>query len=53
MSKSSDTRKKQQEIASKGQQETYKQDTQGMDIELSKGAETERETGSKRPPTGA
>jgi hypothetical protein len=49
----SDDMKKQQRIESKAQQDTFKQDLQGMDQELSKGAETERERGSKRPPTGA
>ncbi len=53
MSRSSDTLKKQEEIASNGQQRTYKQDEQGMDIGISKGVETKREAGSKRPPTGA
>lgn len=45
MSDSSDTMKKQEKMASKGQQ--------GTDNELSKGAETERERSTKRPPTGA
>ena len=54
MSGNSDTMKKQEKIESTGQQEeTFKQDTQGMDMELSKGAETERERDIKRPPTGA
>lgn len=53
MSRSSDTIKKEEEIAGKGQQRTYRQDEQGMDIGISKGAETKREAGSKRPPTGA
>lgn len=54
MSGNSDTMKKQEKIESRGQQkETFKQDTQGMNMELSKGAETERERGTKRPPTGA
>jgi hypothetical protein len=49
----SDDMKKQEKLQSKGQQDNFKQDLQGMDQELSKGAETERERGSKRPPTGA
>jgi hypothetical protein len=54
MSGNSDTMKKQEKIESTGQQEeTFKQDTQGMDMEPSKGAETERERDTKRPPTGA
>ena len=54
MSGISDTTKKQEKIESTGQQEeTFKQDMQGMDMELSKGAETERERDTKRPPTGA
>jgi hypothetical protein len=45
MSDISDTMKKREKIQSKGQQEkTYKQDTQGMDTEPSKGAESERES---------
>jgi hypothetical protein len=52
MSGNSDTMKKQEKIESTGQQqeETFKQDTQ--DMELSKGAETERERNTKSPPTG-
>jgi hypothetical protein len=54
MSGNSDTMKKQEKIESTGQQEeTFKQDTHDMDMELSKGAETERERNTKRPPTGA
>jgi hypothetical protein len=54
MSGNSDSMKKQEKIESGGQQEeTFKQDTQDMDMELSKGAETERERNTKRPPTGA
>jgi hypothetical protein len=54
MSGISDTTKKQEKIESTAQQEeTFKQDTQGMDIELSKGAETGRESDTKRQPTGA
>jgi hypothetical protein len=54
MSGNSDTMKKQEKIESTGQQqeETFKQDTQDMDMELSKGAETERERNTKSPPTG-
>jgi hypothetical protein len=51
MSGNSDTMKKQEKIESTGQQEeTF---TQVMDMELSKGTETERERDTKRPPTGA
>jgi hypothetical protein len=54
MSGISDTTKKQEKIESTGQQEeTFKQDTQGMGIELSKGAETERERDTRTAPTGA
>lgn len=54
MSGNSDTTKKQEKIESTGQQEeTFKQAAEGMDMELSKGAETERERDTKRPPTGA
>jgi hypothetical protein len=54
MSGNSDTMKKQEKIESTGQQEeTFKQDTQGMDMELSNGAETERERETRRAPTGA
>jgi len=42
MSDSSDTMKKRGKLASKGE-----------DMELSKGAESERERSTKRPPTGA
>lgn len=49
----SDDMKKAEKIESRAQQDTFKQDLQGMDQELVKGAETERERGSKRPPTGA
>ena len=47
--------KKREKFQSKGQQQekAYKQDIHRMDIELSKGAESERERGSKRPGTGA
>ncbi len=54
MSDSSDTMKKQEKVASKGQQQdTDKVDMQGMDHELSKGAESERERSTKRQGTGA
>jgi hypothetical protein len=55
MSGKSDTMKKQEKIESKGQQqeEIFKQDTHDMDMELSKGAETESEWNTKRPPSGA
>jgi hypothetical protein len=54
MSNNSDTMKKREKLQSKGQQEkTYKQDSQGMDTELSKGAESERERSTKRSGTGA
>jgi hypothetical protein len=53
MSSNSDTMKKQEKIESGGQQEeAFKQDTHDMDIELSKGAETERGRNTKRRPTG-
>ena len=38
---------------SKAQQKTYEEDIQGQSYELSKGAESEREKSTKRPPTGA
>jgi len=50
----SDTMKKREELQSKGQQEKiYNQDADGMDTELSKGAESERERSTKRLSTGA
>jgi hypothetical protein len=53
MSDTSDTMKKREKLQSKGQQEkNYKQDIQGMDTELSKEAESERERSTKRPGTG-
>ena len=53
MSDTSDTMKKREKLQSKGQQEkNYKQDIQGMDTELSKGAESERERSTKRSGTG-
>ncbi len=46
--------KKREKLQSKGQQEkAYKQDMHGTDIELSEGAESERERSTKRPGTGA
>jgi hypothetical protein len=54
MSGNSDTMKKLEKIESTGQQEeTFKQDTRGIDMELSKRVETERERDTKRLPTGA
>jgi hypothetical protein len=51
--------KKREKLQSKGQQQqqqqekAYKQDMHGTDIELIKGAESERERSTKRPGTGA
>ena len=47
--------KKREKLQSKGQQQerAYKQDMRGTDIELIKGAESERERSTKRPGTGA
>jgi hypothetical protein len=48
--------KKREKLQSKGQQQqekAYKQDMHGTDIELSEGAESERERSTKRPGTGA
>lgn len=48
--------KRREKLQSKGQQQqkkAYKQDMHGTDIELSKGAESERERSTKRPGTGA
>jgi hypothetical protein len=55
MSNPSDTMKKSEMLQSKGQQEekTHNQDVRGMDTELSKGAESERERSTKRLGTGA
>jgi hypothetical protein len=55
MSNPTNTIKRREKLQSKGQQQekAYKQDTQGMDTELSKGAESEREHSTKRPGTGA
>ena len=50
MSNPSDTMKKREKLQSNAQQQekTYNQDVYGMDIELSKGVESERERSSKR-----
>jgi hypothetical protein len=55
MSNSPNTIKRREKLQSKGQQQekAYKQDIHGMDTELSKGAESERERSTKRPGTGA
>ncbi|HZA47846.1 MAG TPA: hypothetical protein VE521_02850 [Nitrososphaera sp.] len=55
MSNPPNTIKRREKLQSKGQQQekAYKQDTKGMDTELSKGAESKRERSSKRPGTGA
>jgi hypothetical protein len=59
MSNPPNTIKRREKLQSKGQQQqqqqqkAYKQDTQGMDTELSKGAESERERSTKRLGTGA
>jgi hypothetical protein len=47
--------KKREKLRSKGEQQekAYKQDTDGMDTELSKGAESEREHSTKRSGTEA
>jgi len=46
--------KKREKLQSKWQQgELYKQDIRGMDTELSKGAESEKERSTTRPGTGA
>jgi hypothetical protein len=49
--------KKREKLQSKGQQQqqekAYKQDMHGTDIELSEGAESERERSTKRPGTEA
>jgi hypothetical protein len=54
MSNPSNTVKNREKLQSKGQQQekTYNQDIHGMDTELSKGAESERERSTKRPGTG-
>jgi hypothetical protein len=52
-SSDSDITKKKEKEMSKGLQDTYKEDMQGQSYELSKGAESEREKGTKRPRTGA
>ena len=55
MSNPPNTSKRSEKLQSKGQQQekAYKQDTHGMDTELSKGAESESERSTKRPGTGA
>jgi hypothetical protein len=55
MSNSLNTIKRREKLQGKVQQQekAYKQDTHGMDTELSKGAESERERSTKRPGTGA
>ena len=55
MSNSPNTIKRREKLQSKGQQQekAYKQDIHGMDTELSKGDESERERSTKRPGTGA
>ncbi|MDQ5842187.1 MAG: hypothetical protein M3286_01735 [Thermoproteota archaeon] len=47
--------KKREKLQSKAQQQerVYKQDAQGIDMELSTGAESERERSTKKPGTGA
>lgn len=49
--------KKREKLQSNGKQQqqekAYKQDMHGTDIELIKGAESERERSTKRPGTGA
>jgi hypothetical protein len=54
-SSTSDMMKKQEKLQSKGRQEEkiYKQEIQGMDTELSRGGESERERSTRRPGTGA
>ena len=49
MSNPPNTIKRREKLQSKGQQQekAYKQDTKGMDTELSKGAESEREPAAK------
>jgi hypothetical protein len=56
MSNPPNTIKRREKLQGKVQQQekAYKQDTHGMDTELSKGAaESERERSTKRPGTGA
>ncbi len=54
MSNPPNTMKKREKLQSKWHQgELYKQDIRGMDTELSKGAESEKERSTKRPGTGA
>jgi hypothetical protein len=45
--------KKKEKEMSEAEQQTYKEDMQGQSYKLSKGAESEREKSTKRPPTGA
>lgn len=54
MSDPPSTMKKREKLQSKGLQgeNAYNQDTVGMDTELSKGAESERERSTKIPGTG-
>ncbi len=49
------TMKKREKLQSKGLQgeNAYNQDADGMNTELSKGSESERERSTKRPGTGA
>lgn len=49
----SNTMKKKEKEMSEAEQQTYKEDMQGQSYKLSKGAESEREKSTKRPPTGA
>jgi hypothetical protein len=54
MSNPPNTMIKREKLQSKWQQgDLYKQDIRGMDTELSKGAESEKERSTKRPGTGA
>jgi hypothetical protein len=58
MSNPTEIIKKREKLQSKGQQQqqqekAYKQDMHGTDIELSEGAESERECSTKRPGTEA
>jgi hypothetical protein len=55
MSEPPNTIRRREKLLSKGQQKekAYKQDIHGMDIKLSKGAESERERSTKRQGTGA
>ena len=54
MSNPPNSRIKREKLQSKWQQgDLYKQDIRGMDTELNKGAESEKEHNTKRPGTGA